>query len=135
MVDLRDVQQDTGSRREAVDPAYMQPSQSNDRTAVTDQNYHSSQHGYYDSGAGGFSHHYTQGEESNIRDIPSTTDSYSIDTGYYQDQNYNSAVTNHAGYYPSVEQQRVDWLSTNGDPATFTGTTFVDYYYVPDPQI
>lgn len=120
----------------------MQTSQSDvsdlPATTTSDGDYHS--HGYYAAATTRADYRQYPGENStaNNQDVPTTSGSYTVDGGgYYQDQTNWSAAAgspHSGGYYPSTEQQRIDWLSTNGDPTAFVGAAS-DYYYVePDPE-
>lgn len=134
-------QQDSGrggSGDDVSGPAYMQTPQSNTSdvptTSTSDTYYNSS--GYYASATTRADYRQYQGESSTSNSqYVGTSGSYAADGGYYQDQtNYSVAgsTQGHTGYYPITDQQRTNWLSTNGDPTAFVGAGS-DYYYVePD---
>ncbi|KAK0109196.1 hypothetical protein ONS96_003019 [Cadophora gregata f. sp. sojae] len=134
-------QQDSGrgSGNDVSSPAYMptpQSSVSDTPITSTSDAYYSS-HGYYAIATTRAEYRQYQGEGPANTQYVATSGSYSVNGGYYQDQtNYSVAgsTQGHTGYYPITDQQRTDWLSSNGDPAAFVGAGS-DYYYVePDPD-
>ncbi|KAH6713246.1 hypothetical protein DL95DRAFT_405388 [Leptodontidium sp. 2 PMI_412] len=147
VVDMRDnlvTQQDTGRGRggDVSGPAYIQTSQSNvsDVPATSTSDGYYASHGYYAAATTRADYRQYQGEgpTSNSQYV-ATSGSYAVDGGYYQDQTSYSVAgsthgQSHPGYYPITDQQRNDWLSTNGDPTAFVGAGS-DYCYVePDPE-
>lgn len=137
-------QQDTGRGRggDVSGPAYIQTSQSNvsDVPATSTSDGYYASHGYYAAATTRADYRQYQGEgpTSNSQYV-ATSGSYAVDGGYYQDQTSYSVAgsthgQSHPGYYPITDQQRNDWLSTNGDPTAFVGAGS-DYCYVePDPE-
>ncbi|KAH7420038.1 hypothetical protein BKA64DRAFT_652241 [Cadophora sp. MPI-SDFR-AT-0126] len=145
VIDMRDnhvSQQDSGrgSGSAVSGPAYMQTPQSNvsDTPVTSTSDGYYTSHGYYAAATirADYRQYHGEGSTANTQYV-ATSGSYTVDGGYYHDQtNYNVAGSSQgqAGYYPMTDQQRSDWLSTNGDPTAFVGSGS-DYYYVePDPE-